>query len=90
MHVAPSCVGSREGSDHFGSYLHNLPLHFCKRLFSTLEPITSWSQGNSFTAALLLILLKIKIYSLFNFGLRITNAAYDVKVLSNLLINAFL
>ncbi|EMS60203.1 putative ATP-dependent RNA helicase DHX35 [Triticum urartu] len=26
-------------------------LHFCKRLFPGLEPVTSWSQCNSFTAA---------------------------------------
>nr|XP_016465741.1 PREDICTED: ubiquitin-conjugating enzyme E2-17 kDa-like [Nicotiana tabacum] len=24
-------------------------LHFCKRLFSRLEPVTSWSHGNNFT-----------------------------------------
>jgi hypothetical protein len=29
----------------------SLSLHFCKRLFPGLELITSWSQGNSFTAA---------------------------------------
>jgi hypothetical protein len=50
MHIAPACVGSREGSDHFGSYVHSLSLHFLERLFPGLEPITSWSQGNSFTA----------------------------------------
>jgi hypothetical protein len=33
------------------SYVHNLSLHFCKRLFLVLESMTSWSQGNSFTAA---------------------------------------
>jgi hypothetical protein len=26
-------------------------MHFCKRLFPGLEPMTSWSKGNSFTAA---------------------------------------
>jgi hypothetical protein len=31
--------------------LCTLFLHFCKRLFSGLEPMTSWSQGNSITAA---------------------------------------
>jgi hypothetical protein len=51
VHVAPACTGSREMSDHFGSYVHSLPQHFSKR-FPGLEPITSWSQGNSFTAAL--------------------------------------
>jgi hypothetical protein len=52
VHVAPTCAESGEGSDHFGSYVLNLSLHFCKRLFLGLEPMTSWSQGNSFTAAL--------------------------------------
>jgi hypothetical protein len=33
VHVAPACVGAGEGSDHFGSYVCNLSLHFCKRLF---------------------------------------------------------
>jgi hypothetical protein len=47
--VAPACAGSREGSDHFGSYVHSLSLHFYKRLFPGLEPMTSWSQGNSLT-----------------------------------------
>jgi hypothetical protein len=50
VHVAPSCTGSGEGSDHFGSYVCRFSLHFCKRLFLGLEPMTSWSQGNSFTA----------------------------------------
>jgi hypothetical protein len=49
VHVAPSCAGSRDGSDHFGSYVHSLSLHFCKRLFPGLEPMRS--QGNSFTTA---------------------------------------
>ncbi len=48
---SPACAGSGEGSDHFGSYIRSLSLHFCKRLFPGLEPMTSWSQGNSFTAA---------------------------------------
>ena len=26
VHVAPACVGSREGSDHFGSIVHSLSL----------------------------------------------------------------
>jgi hypothetical protein len=51
VHVAPACAGSGEGSNRFGSYVHSLSLHFCKRLFLGLEPITLWSQGNSFTAA---------------------------------------
>jgi hypothetical protein len=40
---------SREGSDHFESYVRSIYVHFYKRLFSGLEPMTSWSQGNSFT-----------------------------------------
>jgi hypothetical protein len=35
---------------HFGSYVHSLFLHFCKSLFPEHEPMTSWSQDNSFTA----------------------------------------
>ena len=33
VHVAPACAGSKEGSDHFGSIVRSLSLHFCKRLF---------------------------------------------------------
>jgi hypothetical protein len=51
VNVALAYAGSREGSDHFKSYVRSLPQHFCKRLFPELEPMTSWSQGNSFTAA---------------------------------------
>jgi hypothetical protein len=51
VHVAPACTGPREGSDHFMSYVHNIFLYFCKRLFSGLEPMTSWSQGSNFTAS---------------------------------------
>jgi hypothetical protein len=51
MHVAPACIGFEEGSDHFGSYVRSLSLHFYKRMFPGFEPVTSWSQGNSFTAA---------------------------------------
>src|SRR4051812_37863866 len=51
MHVAPACAGFREGSDHFGTIVRSLSLHFCKRLFPGLEPVTSWSQRNNFTAA---------------------------------------
>jgi hypothetical protein len=50
VHIASTCAGSKEGSNHFGSYVHNLSLHFSKRLFTGLEPMTSWSQGNNFTA----------------------------------------
>ena len=48
VHVAPACTRSGEGSDHFGSIVRSLSLHFCKRLFPGLEPVTSWSQGSSF------------------------------------------
>jgi hypothetical protein len=51
VHVAPTCAGSGEGYDHFESYARSLFLHFYKRLFPALEPMTSWSQDNSFTAA---------------------------------------
>jgi hypothetical protein len=37
MHVAPACTESGEGSDHFGSYVCSLFLHFCKRLFPGLK-----------------------------------------------------
>jgi hypothetical protein len=50
VHVAPACVGSGEGNDHFGAYVRSLSLHFCNRLFPGFEPMTSWSQGNRFTA----------------------------------------
>jgi hypothetical protein len=50
-HIAPACAGFGEGSDHFGSYVRSFFLYFCKRLFPILEPMTSWSQGSSFTAA---------------------------------------
>jgi hypothetical protein len=50
MHIAPAYAGFGEGSNYFGSYVHSLSLHFCKRLLE-LEPMTSWSQGNSFTTA---------------------------------------
>jgi hypothetical protein len=49
VHVAPACVGYREGSDHFESYVLSLSLHFYKKLFPGLGPMTSWSQGNNFT-----------------------------------------
>jgi hypothetical protein len=54
VHVALDCVGSGEGSDHFGSYVRSLSLHFCKRLFPGLEPMTSWSQVNSFALDLMI------------------------------------
>jgi hypothetical protein len=50
-HAAPACAGSGDGSGHIGFYAGTLSLHFCKRLLSGLEPMTSWSQGKSFTAA---------------------------------------
>jgi hypothetical protein len=50
VHVAPACARSMEGSDCFGYNVRSLSLHFCKRLVLGLEPMTSWSQGNTFTA----------------------------------------
>jgi hypothetical protein len=47
VHVAPACAGPGEGSNHFGSYVRNLSLHFCKRLFPGLEPMTTWSQDTT-------------------------------------------
>jgi hypothetical protein len=45
MHVARTCARSREGSDHVvpNTYVCNIFLHFCKRLFPGFEPMTSWS-----------------------------------------------
>jgi hypothetical protein len=51
VHVAPAYAGSEKGSDHFRSYVSSLSLRFHKRLLPGLEPMTSWSQGNCFTAA---------------------------------------
>jgi hypothetical protein len=51
VHVPPACAVFGDGSNNFGSYVRNLSLHFCKMLFSGLETMTSWSQGNNFTAA---------------------------------------
>jgi hypothetical protein len=39
VHVAPAYAGSMEGSDHFGSYIRSLSLHFYKRLFPGLEQV---------------------------------------------------
>jgi hypothetical protein len=47
VHVAPACAGSKEGSDHFGSYVRSLSLHLCKWLFLGLEPMTSWSKATT-------------------------------------------
>jgi hypothetical protein len=51
VHVAPACARCGKGSDHFGSYVHNISLQFCTQPLG-LEPMASWSQGNSFTAML--------------------------------------
>jgi hypothetical protein len=32
VYVAPACAGSEEGFNHFESYVHNISLHFYKRL----------------------------------------------------------
>ena len=45
VHVAPAYAGSREGTDHFGSFVRSLSLHFCKRLFLGLELMTSWHKA---------------------------------------------
>jgi hypothetical protein len=38
----PGACRSREGSDHFRSYVYSLSLYFCKRLFLGHEPMTSF------------------------------------------------
>jgi hypothetical protein len=43
VHVAPACARSGEGSNHFESYVRNLSLHFCKRLFHYKLLATAWS-----------------------------------------------
>jgi hypothetical protein len=40
VHIVSVCAGSEEGSDHFGPYVYNLILYFCKVLFSELETMT--------------------------------------------------
>jgi hypothetical protein len=40
VHVAPTCAGSREWSNHFGSYVYRLSVHFYNRLFPGLEPVS--------------------------------------------------
>jgi hypothetical protein len=40
VHVTPACAESEEGSDHFGSYVRSISLHFCKRLFPGLERVS--------------------------------------------------
>jgi hypothetical protein len=60
VHIAPACAGS----DHFGSYVHSLSLHFYKRLFPGLEPMTTWSQGNNFTAATWLPFITVLVHIL--------------------------
>jgi hypothetical protein len=47
-----SPVGLGEVSSHFWYYVCSLSLRFCKWLlviFPGLEPMTAWSEGNSFT-----------------------------------------
>jgi hypothetical protein len=39
VHVAPACVGSGGGSDHFGSYVRSIFLHFYKKIFLTRQQI---------------------------------------------------
>jgi len=52
VHVAPTCAGSGDDSDHLGLFVRSLSLHLCKRLVPGLDPMTSRSQGSSFTTAL--------------------------------------
>jgi hypothetical protein len=47
----PRVQGPGKDPTTLGHMYAALSLHFCKRLFSGLERMTSWSQGNSFTAA---------------------------------------
>jgi hypothetical protein len=51
VHVALACARSQEGSDHFGFYVHGFSMHFYKRLFPRLEPMTSWSQDKLYCCA---------------------------------------
>jgi hypothetical protein len=62
----------RGNVDHFGTYVRSLSLHFFKKLFRRLEPMTSLSQGNSFTAASGLP-FKVKLNCNAYFGLVKTN-----------------
>lgn len=41
----------KKGSNHIGSTVRGLFLHFCKSLFLGFEPVTSWSQGRRCTTA---------------------------------------
>jgi hypothetical protein len=41
MHVALTCAGYKEGSNHFESYVRSLSLHFYKSLFSGFKYMTS-------------------------------------------------
>jgi hypothetical protein len=43
VHVAPACVEYGEGSNHFGSSVRSLSLHFYKRLFQDLNPLNHGS-----------------------------------------------
>jgi hypothetical protein len=47
VHVAPACAGSGKGPTTLGLMYTTF---FYKGLFPGLDPMTSWSQGNSFTA----------------------------------------
>jgi hypothetical protein len=46
--VAILMQGSEKGPTTLGLCTQGLSLHFCKRLFLGLEPMTAWSQANSF------------------------------------------
>jgi hypothetical protein len=66
----PLCAGSGEGSDHLGSLYAAFPCNFCKRLFPRLEPVTSWSQGDSFYLKLgYLNKIKVRKHRMLNQGI---------------------
>lgn len=43
----PDGHSSVEGSEHFGSFVRNISLHLCKRLFPRLEPVTSCHKATA-------------------------------------------
>ncbi|KAK4358881.1 hypothetical protein RND71_021110 [Anisodus tanguticus] len=73
----PLCAGSAEGPDHKVLYniVCRLTLHFCRRLFPRLEPMTFWSHGSNFTG-----------YS--KAPLQIDTASNDLKIFVPLLVSA--
>jgi hypothetical protein len=51
MHIAPAYAGPGEGYARFWSYVCNISLYFCKRLFLGLEPITSGHKATFYRCA---------------------------------------